>query len=163
MKSRWLLYLLVLGAGLAADLWTKSYFFEKYEFERPVVVIDGFFNIDCKYNPHFAFSLGPDNPSLVAILHLIAFGAIGYLLYHLKDGNFFVKIALALILAGAIGNLYDRMKIEKVRDFIDWHIGDKHWPTFNVADSMVSVGATIIVISLLFAPKEQKAAKKHGK
>ena len=56
------------------------------------------------------------------------------------------QAALILIAGGAIGNLIDRIQIGYVIDFIDWHIGEHHWPTFNVADISISVGVGLIVI-----------------
>lgn len=53
---------------------------------------------------------------------------------------------LCLIISGAIGNLIDRIKYSAVRDFIDFHLGDYHWPVFNLADSMISIGVLIYIL-----------------
>jgi signal peptidase II len=55
-----------------------------------------------------------------------------------------------MILGGAIGNLIDRIRFGKVVDFLDFYIGDLHWPAFNVADSAISIGITIFIFHLLF-------------
>jgi len=55
-------------------------------------------------------------------------------------------LALALILGGAVGNVIDRVRIGAVVDFIDFHVGDWHWPAFNVADSAICVGAALLVL-----------------
>ena len=57
-------------------------------------------------------------------------------------------LALSLILGGAVGNVIDRVRIGAVVDFIDFHVGDWHWPAFNVADSAICVGAALVVLGM---------------
>jgi signal peptidase II len=67
-------------------------------------------------------------------------------------------IALALILGGTIGNLWDRLRSGLVTDFLEVHIIHYHWPDFNVADSAIVVGGILLVLDALFSsPKEQKS------
>ena len=58
----------------------------------------------------------------------------------------FMKLCLALICSGAIGNLIDRFRFGGVVDFIDFHMGDWHWPAFNIADSSICVGAVMLIV-----------------
>lgn len=60
------------------------------------------------------------------------------------------RIALALILGGAVGNLIDRIHLGYVIDFIDWHYGEHHWPAFNIADSAICIGVGLLIIHMLF-------------
>ncbi len=67
--------------------------------------------------------------------------------------------ALALILGGALGNLWDRMIAGHVVDFLDFNIGTYHWPSFNVADSAIVIGAILLVADILFSksPEQERA------
>ena len=75
----------------------------------------------------------------------------GFILHWLRDlprhARWF-PLALSLILGGAVGNVIDRVRIGAVVDFIDFHVGDWHWPAFNVADSAICVGAALIVLGM---------------
>jgi signal peptidase II len=62
-------------------------------------------------------------------------------------------IGLSLVLGGAIGNLYDRLALGYVRDFLDVHAGNYHWPAFNIADSALTVGIAIVLLAPLFEKK----------
>lgn len=70
---------------------------------------------------------------------------IGYLLYKHAAEKLFC-IALSLILSGALGNLWDRMLLGHVVDFIDLHYDGYHWPAFNVADSIICIGAAFLIL-----------------
>lgn len=87
------------------------------------------------------------------IVSTLAIAVVTYLLVRGREN----KWGLSLILGGAIGNLIDRMLFGKVTDFIDIFAGRFHWPAFNVADSALTVGLFIIVISSLFSRSEQQA------
>ncbi len=74
-----------------------------------------------------------------------------FILHWLRDlprGARWFPLALSLILGGAVGNVIDRVRIGAVVDFIDFHVGDWHWPAFNVADSAICVGAALLVIAM---------------
>jgi signal peptidase II len=99
------------------------------------------------YNPGaaFGFNLGPQSRWIFAVLTLVALGVLGRLYRATKAGHSARVAALALVCAGAIGNLLDRVRsVFGVVDFIDVGIGDSRWPTFNVADMAVSVGAALL-------------------
>ena len=81
----------------------------------------------------------------------LAVAICGFILHWLRDlprhARWF-PLALSLILGGAVGNLVDRIRIGAVVDFIDFHVGDWHWPAFNVADSAICVGAALLVMGM---------------
>ena len=81
------------------------------------------------------------------VVTLVAIAFVLYLLAKGKDGS----LGLSLILAGAAGNLIDRMALGYVRDFVDVHAGTLHWPAFNVADSALTVGVAVMLIGALVA------------
>jgi signal peptidase II len=81
----------------------------------------------------------------------------GGLLSARKRGNTLdlIAISLCLILGGALGNLWDRLRQGTVTDFLDFYIGNHHWPPFNVADSAIVVGAILLMARILLAPSQK--------
>jgi len=69
---------------------------------------------------------------------------------------------LSLILGGALGNLWDRVLNGHVVDFLEFYIGQYVWPDFNIADSAIVVGAAILMVEILFAPKHQKVYEERA-
>ena len=65
-----------------------------------------------------------------------------------------MRVGLALILGGAIGNIIDRMRLRAVVDFLDFYIGEYHWPAFNIADSAICIGVVLILILTLWGNKK---------
>ena len=81
----------------------------------------------------------------------LAVAICGFILHWMRDlprGARWYPLALSLILGGAVGNVIDRVRIGAVVDFIDFHVGDWHWPAFNVADSAICVGAALLVLGM---------------
>jgi signal peptidase II len=143
-------------AGAAFDLWSKKAVFdwlptvigEKY------VIIDGFFQLILRENSGAAFSiLQGQKPFLVGILIVAFFVLTGIFLLggiHRR----MTQIAMGCMLAGIVGNFYDRaFNNGLVRDFLDVYVKDHHWPTFNVADSMLCIGVGLLIIANLTAPQ----------
>ena len=82
-----------------------------------------------------------------------------WMLWKERYNSIYIRLALALIIGGAIGNLIDRILYREVVDFLDFMIGDYHWYIFNLADAAVSVGMTILVIhTIFFTPKQSDTA-----
>jgi signal peptidase II len=122
---------------------------------RAIVVIPRVFRITHVLNTGAAFSMFDEakNPETVRFM-LIGFSLVAALvvvglLWKLGRSINATAIALALILGGAIGNLYDRWKLQHVVDFLEVHIYHYHWPDFNVADSAIVVGACLLLIEML--------------
>ena len=104
------------------------------------------------YNPGAAFSFLSTAGGWQRWLFIgLAVVICGFILHWLRDlprdARWF-PLALSLILGGAVGNVIDRVRIGAVVDFIDFHVGDWHWPAFNVADSAICVGAALIVLGM---------------
>ena len=111
--------------------------------------ITSFFNLVLAYNPGAAFNFLANHDGwqrwFFTALSLTA--AIFISLYMRKNRHLPRLCAgLAFILGGAIGNLIDRVRIGKVVDFLDFYVGNAHWPAFNVADSAIFIGVAILLI-----------------
>jgi signal peptidase II len=120
-----------------------------------IVVIPGFFNLTHVHNPGGAFGFLAKNGAFWRHWLFLgaSFFALGILLYfyHRTPRSLpWLSFSLALIFGGAIGNLVDRLRFGEVVDFLDVYISHHHWPTFNVADSAVSVGIVIFIIHIVF-------------
>lgn len=154
----WLLLLSLLI--VAADRVTKWMVSRRIELGDHVVVIPHIFAISHVENMGAAFSLFNDSGSPARVRWmLLAFSlvaAVAVLLVLLKLGRQVTatSVALALILGGALGNAYDRMRFGYVIDFLEVHIVHYHWPDFNVADSSIVVGGILLLLDALFSKEE---------
>ena len=127
---------------------------------RPGVVLTPFFNLVLVWNPGISFGMLSGGQELgrwglVAVTLAISAGLIVWLR---REHRLAPKLALWVILAGALGNVADRIRFGAVVDFLDLHAAGYHWPAFNVADSAVVIGAVLLVIDGLVL---SRAA--HGK
>ena len=124
-------------------------------YANSVPVIQNFFHLTYVTNDGMAFGLNfPGGIYIFTAVSIILTMIIFMYLWKEKDGHFLMRLSLSLILAGAIGNLIDRVLFGKVVDFFDIMIGDYHWYIFNVADSSVTVGMIIFLyFSFYVQPK----------
>lgn len=128
-----------------------------------IPVINGFFNLVHVRNRGMAFGLmnRPDPGFMFYLLVFASIGAIillGYWALHLKNENWKITLGLSLILGGAIGNMIDRLRLKEVIDFLDFSIGSYHWPSFNIADSAITVGAFWLAINIIMAQGARRKA-----
>ena len=155
----WLLLLSVLV--VVADRVTKWLASTRIVMGYNVIVIPHVFAISHVENPGAAFSLFNDSSSparvrwLLLIFSLLAAVAVLVALVKLGRSLTATTIALALILGGALGNAWDRLRFGYVIDFLEVHIIHYHWPDFNVADSAIVVGGILLVFDALFSVKEE--------
>jgi len=152
-RSAWYwLSFLVLGI-LAADQISK---FAVYRFTSTGsihILIPGLLNLVHTSNPGVAFGLlaNSRSPWLAKMLIVFSVAVIGLLVWLLATGRAGGRLGecgLALILGGATGNVLDRVLRRSVTDFIDFHVGNFHWYTFNVADSAIVIGAGLVILEL---------------
>jgi signal peptidase II len=163
-KAHLIFWSLALG-GLLLDLWSKKAVFE-WLGQQPsnnVSIIDGFLRFIIALNDGAAFSTFAGKPYVLMAISCVALMVvIGVFLF---SGTQYrsIHIALGLFTGGICGNLYDRIfNNGLVRDFIDVYIGDKHWPTFNVADSLLCIGVGLLIVStFLTEQSSQKHAQRH--
>ena len=167
--KRQVIFWSLVAAGVILDLTTKAIVFKQVGFGNPPFkIISGFIEFECHLNPGVAFGMGAGVPPWI---HALISGAIcAFLVMLFYKGprwsmpentapgaeaglpwGLWHDIAVGLILAGAVGNVYDRVLSGEVRDFIKvyvggWLIQGGWWPTFNVADSCISVGVCVYLI-----------------
>ena len=155
----WLLLLSVFV--IAADRITKWLASTRIELGSYVVVIAHVFAISHVENPGAAFSLFNDSGSparvrwMLLVFSVVAAIAVLVALLKLGRGITATSVALALILGGAVGNAYDRLRFGSVIDFLEVHIVHYHWPDFNVADSAIVTGGILLLLDALFSGKEE--------
>lgn len=154
--SRLAFYLLFALLVLLLDLGSKA-LVEAHLHPGQVITVTPFFNLVLTYNPGAAFSFLSDASGwqrwLFSGIAMAASVLIVYLLRkHCLETLF--SVALALILGGALGNLWDRIAVGEVVDFVQLHYGGYYWPAFNVADSAITVGAALIVWDSLRSGKK---------
>lgn len=135
------------------------------EFDEPVTVIPGFFDLRLSYNKGAAFGLLPDWAPLFIIVALVAIFAI-VRLRAASSGPRALSVGLGLLLGGAVGNLIDRLASPRheVTDFLSFHVtvsAETHaWPTFNIADAAIVVGAGMVLF-LVYAIERPRARSER--
>ena len=154
-KKKFIKLVSIAGFVVILDQITKALILKSLTLYQSIAVISGFFSITHVQNPGGAFGFfarqSPEVRSLVFIFFsLLAIICILYFYIRTPNTHPLLSGAFALILGGAVGNMIDRFRFGQVVDFLDFYIGNLHWPAFNVADSAISVGMAILVIHLLF-------------
>lgn len=148
------LLILIAGGVLILDQLTKLLVIGTFPLYSMRVVIPGFFNLVHVRNTGAAFSLlaGANTWWRQALFVGLTIVVVAVLLFgyrKLSRDDYWTKTAYALISGGALGNLVDRLRLGEVVDFLDFYIGSYHWPAFNVADSAITIGACLLLISLI--------------
>ena len=147
-------YLVLTSVLVGLDRWSKSLIQNTFTVAETRAVVDGFFDLVYFRNTGVAFGLfdGGESTSRAVVLSVLALiAAVVVVIYSLRTppGNRLLQTALALILAGALGNLYDRITVGYVTDFLYFHLGSFDWPAFNVADTAITTGVGLMVLELL--------------
>jgi signal peptidase II len=168
LQKKTFLFLAIAGAVILLDQLTKGWIIATLRLHEGFAVIDGFFNIIHVRNPGAAFGfLAGSSPAFRSVFFIaITLAAILLILHYLwrtlqqtESKKLSLVFSLSLILAGAVGNLIDRVRFGEVVDFLDVYVGAYHWPAFNVADASISIGATVLAISLFAKRKERTGGK----
>ncbi len=137
-------------AALRPDWWGREFITPEQWEQRPIIeIIPGLLQLRYAENPGAAFSILDGHTALLTVISIVASVALTTYWFFLPPAEKWGRGAVALILSGAVGNLIDRVNRGAVVDFIDAYIGQYHWPTFNVADSCICVGAAILAIRFL--------------
>ena len=153
--ARWLwLSLLVVVADQVTKAWVSGAL-RPYEL---VPVIDGFFNLTLAFNTGAAFSFlaqgGGWQRWLLSGLAVVVAIVLVVWLTRLDRSERWTAASLSLVIGGAVGNLLDRLRLGHMVDFLDFYLGNWHWPAFNVADSAITVGVAILLLASFRRPAE---------
>ena len=146
------------------DRWTKRLVAAHIGmYAHGIQIIPGFFRITHTENTGAAFSLFADSPSHWKTAMLISFSVVAMivvsvLLWKQSRARTMTGIALSLILGGAVGNLWDRVASGRVVDFLLFYVKSYQWPVFNLADSAIVVGASLLVLEIIFGQPKTTSA-----
>jgi len=155
LKIKYQKLAVVAGIVIVVDQITKAVILKNLPLYSSVAVIPGFFSLSHIHNPGGAFGFLASQSLSVrsTIFLLISSLAVCLILYFYRSTpktHPLLATGFALIFGGALGNLIDRLRFGKVVDFLDFYIGNYHWPSFNIADSAITVGVTIFLFHLVF-------------
>lgn len=160
------LYLLAAAGLYLTDQASKAWAVRELRFGRTRAVIDDVFYLSYAENPGIAFGQlqGGGEFGRWMLAALAALAAVGVLLYLFRTERTDDRVlgACALLLAGISGNLTDRVRLGHVIDFIEVHLGSFQWPTFNVADAAICVGAGLLALDLILEGKRERAKGERG-
>jgi len=158
--------ILVWGAFLVlplyiADQLTKWLVCRNVEIGTGFVVIPGFFDLIHVRNTGAAFGILRGIPEPVRTyfflgITVVALAAVFFIFCKTGDRPWYFKAILSLVVAGALGNITDRFILGEVVDFLSFYIGWFRWPTFNLADTYISIGMAGLLISVLASPRDQE-------
>lgn len=139
-----MIFIIVAGVILLDQI-TKFFALRFLQLNTPIPLVENILNLTLVHNRGAAFGIFQKQ---LLLFVLISFFAIGLILYNLKNktNSFILKLSLSLILGGCIGNLIDRLRFGFVVDFLDLRV----WPVFNIADSVIVIGALFLTWELCF-------------
>lgn len=132
----------------------------------PVAVIDNFWHFRYVENPGAAwgFLSGSASALRTPFFLLVSLFAMGFIIVYFRKtlpNQRWLRLGLALVFGGAVGNFLDRVRLGYVIDFIEWHYYDKYaWPTFNVADAAITVGVGILLLEMFLQKPENTTHAK---
>ncbi|MFV9996374.1 MAG: signal peptidase II [Arsenophonus endosymbiont of Dermacentor nuttalli] len=145
---------------LTVDLGSKQLILNNFQLYESMPLMPHF-NLVYAQNPGAAFSFLADKGGwqrwFFAIVAIVICVILIVMMYRQSVSKKFSNIAYALVIGGALGNLCDRLVHGFVVDFIDFYVGDWHWPTFNLADVVICIGAVLIILDS-FINSDQKAS-----
>ena len=151
-----------LGLGLAATVMalaqaTKWWIVDVVMQPPRVIPVTPFFNLVMGWNRGVSFGLFGGDAGLNSwILILIALAIVVMLVLWLRRAEtLWMAAAIGLIIGGALGNVFDRLRAGAVADFLDFYVAGYHWPAFNLADTAIAVGAAALILDSLFRSPEK--------
>jgi len=163
--SRYLLLAAVAGTVLLLDQVTKTMIQHAMQLRESISVVDGLFSLTYIRNTGAAFGLfaGRADGLRMAFFGTVSVVAIVFLwtLFARTPREAWLgRLAIALVMGGAMGNLVDRIRFGEVVDFLDFYIGRYHWPAFNVADSCISIGVALMVWHFIRADRRSDGSDR---
>ena len=162
LKNKFYLFISVAGVTFALDIYTKYLVKANMRLSESISVLKDYIQLTFIYNRGAAFGITFGDGSNYIFLFLSSIATLLIILYYFFTpmNLLYQRIGLSLICGGALGNLLDRIRYEKVTDFIDCGYGDLRWPIFNIADIAVTIGAVIFGIAYLKSSRRDE--RPHG-
>jgi signal peptidase II len=164
-KSNWR-WLLISVALIGLDLWTKNLASSQLIYGRPVEVLP-MFNLVLQHNPGAAFSfladLGGAQVWLFSIIAIVVSVVMVVWLGRLKPDQRLLSASLAFIVGGALGNVWGRIELGYVVDFISLHYQSSYFPTFNIADIAINIGAGLMILDIILNPEKAESESEKAK
>jgi signal peptidase II len=155
--------LLITLAVIIVDQVTKIWILATFQFGEISPVIPQVFNLTLVFNKGAAFGIfsGIESPLVrglvLGISTSVALAIVVIALFKEYKDDVVAQCAIALILGGAVGNIIDRARLGMVVDFLDFYISSHHWPAFNIADSAICIGVTVLILlQVMKAPKKNE-------
>lgn len=154
MKLKNHFYYLFIIVWIVLDQVSKYLVARSISLYQVVTVIPGFFNLTRVHNRGaiFGFLNNSQYPAARILLNLgaiLALGVVAYYFFKTPAEMVLSRLSLSLIISGAVGNILDRLFRGYVIDFLDFYVGNYHWPFFNLADSCITVGVILLLFDLL--------------
>ena len=168
LEGRYRPLLTVTPAFVVLDQWTKYLVDHRMVLHQSHAIIFGWFNLTYVRNRGAVFGFLSGVDSWWRLPFFLIFAAVAVVLLAVfyvrsRPDQGLLRLSLALILAGAIGNVIDRLRFGYVIDFLDVHWHDYHWPAFNIADSAISIGICLMLLeAYLEGRREKRAAQNNG-
>ena len=163
--SRYRILAIISAVIIALDQATKLYVDANFRLHESMPVIRGFFNLTYVRNKGAAFGILADNavriPFFITVSIVAMLGILWYI-NRIRNDQKLAVFSLSLVFAGAFGNLIDRVRLGEVIDFLDVFWQRYHWPAFNVADSAITVGVTLLLIDM-WREERKKSAEDSAK
>lgn len=157
-----LAYLAITGGVFLIDQTTKAWAARSLRFNGDRTVIEGFLNFAYAHNTGVAFSMldegGDTGRWGLSAVAFVAAALVLYFFWRTPRTDDRILGALALLLAGIVGNVTDRLRLGYVIDFIDVQLGSWHYPTFNVADMAICLGAGLLILDMILTRKKKEPA-----
>jgi signal peptidase II len=159
MKNKYLQVGSIVGSVLILDQITKHVIQTHVRLNESITVVPGFFNITHVRNKGAAFGILSSLPefwrsAFFITVTLLAMVAISALI--VKSHERLLVYAFSLIAGGALGNVIDRIRYGEVVDFIQWYVKMYYWPSFNIADSAISIGVALLAFEMLFGKSREQ-------
>jgi len=159
------LALLVLAVVVTLDVATKWWIVNNMSYHETISVIGDVVRLTYTHNPGAAFgiNIGEHSRIFFLVLSIVALGVLAGIYRSTPATDRLRLLAVALVGSGAIGNIIDRLRYERgVVDFLDVGIGSHRWWVFNVADSAVTVGAILLLVSFLLEEGRERSSARHA-
>jgi len=156
MKNKYFLVGSIMGAVLVLDQISKYIVETRIRLYDIIPVIPGFFNLTHVRNKGAAFGILAGLPEFWRSAFFVAVTVIAVVVIIaliLKSHERLLVIAFSLIAGGAVGNVIDRIRYGEVVDFVQWYVKSYYWPSFNVADSAISIGVGLLIVEMLLSKK----------